>query len=329
MAGAARADRGAGGRGGLTGAPTSVRGPEHAARAVAPVRPLRPGAHAARLAGARRPPARTPGTATARRWRRISAGRPASCRPARCCARRSAAMPARHTWLCADPAYVQPDMTGARMLACGTLDLTAGGSRGAGAAAAPAVRRPRFPAGDHPPHALAPAPAARRPSAGVRHARPGAGRRPAAAPAATDAAPCRLAQPVQRGAGAAAPAPGQRRAPRARARCRSTACGCGAAGACRPGSRPTSSACTAAIRWPASLAAARAGRGARSGRLRSRPTPTATCCWTWSRSATPACTDPGWRARCKRHKAMHLDFASGERMLVRAWHRWRLWRRVA
>ncbi|KGI78305.1 hypothetical protein [Oleiagrimonas soli] len=29
------------------------------------------------------------------------------------------------TWLCADPAFVQPDMTGARMLACGTLDLTA------------------------------------------------------------------------------------------------------------------------------------------------------------------------------------------------------------
>ncbi len=29
------------------------------------------------------------------------------------------------TWLCADPAYVQPDMTGARMLACGTLDLDA------------------------------------------------------------------------------------------------------------------------------------------------------------------------------------------------------------
>ena len=28
-------------------------------------------------------------------------------------------------WLCADPAFVQPDMTGARMLACGTLDLTA------------------------------------------------------------------------------------------------------------------------------------------------------------------------------------------------------------
>ena len=28
------------------------------------------------------------------------------------------------TWLCADPAFVQPDMTGARMLACGTLDLT-------------------------------------------------------------------------------------------------------------------------------------------------------------------------------------------------------------
>lgn len=29
------------------------------------------------------------------------------------------------TWLCADPAYVQPDMTGARMLACGSLDLSA------------------------------------------------------------------------------------------------------------------------------------------------------------------------------------------------------------
>ncbi len=29
------------------------------------------------------------------------------------------------TWLCAEPAFVQPDMTGARMLACGTLDLTA------------------------------------------------------------------------------------------------------------------------------------------------------------------------------------------------------------
>lgn len=26
-------------------------------------------------------------------------------------------------WLCADPAYVQPDINGARMLACGTLDL--------------------------------------------------------------------------------------------------------------------------------------------------------------------------------------------------------------
>lgn len=29
-----------------------------------------------------------------------------------------------NAWLCADPAYVQPDMTGARMLACGSLDLT-------------------------------------------------------------------------------------------------------------------------------------------------------------------------------------------------------------
>lgn len=28
------------------------------------------------------------------------------------------------SWLCADPAYVQPDINGARMLACGTLDLT-------------------------------------------------------------------------------------------------------------------------------------------------------------------------------------------------------------
>ncbi|GAP67045.1 hypothetical protein MBSD_n2361 [Mizugakiibacter sediminis] len=27
------------------------------------------------------------------------------------------------SWLCADPAYVQPDINGARMLACGTLDL--------------------------------------------------------------------------------------------------------------------------------------------------------------------------------------------------------------
>lgn len=44
--------------------------------------------------------------------------------------------------------------------------------------------------------------------------------------------------------------------------------------------------------------------------------------------------DPGvhgpWLARAlRRHKAMRLDFASGERVLVRAWHRWRLWRRVA
>lgn len=29
-------------------------------------------------------------------------------------------------WLCADPAHVQPDMAGARMLACGSLDLDAG-----------------------------------------------------------------------------------------------------------------------------------------------------------------------------------------------------------
>ncbi len=28
-------------------------------------------------------------------------------------------------WLCADPAYVKPDMTGARVLACGSLDLAA------------------------------------------------------------------------------------------------------------------------------------------------------------------------------------------------------------
>ncbi|MDA3914449.1 phosphoglycerate mutase [Oleiagrimonas sp.] len=28
-------------------------------------------------------------------------------------------------WLCADPAFIQPDMTGARMLACGTLGLSA------------------------------------------------------------------------------------------------------------------------------------------------------------------------------------------------------------
>jgi hypothetical protein len=28
-----------------------------------------------------------------------------------------------HTWVCVDPAFVQPDMTGARMLACGTLGL--------------------------------------------------------------------------------------------------------------------------------------------------------------------------------------------------------------
>jgi hypothetical protein len=31
----------------------------------------------------------------------------------------------------------------------------------------------------------------------------------------------------------------------------------------------------------------------------------------------------------KRHKAMQLSFASGERILVRPWHRWRLWRRTA
>lgn len=41
------------------------------------------------------------------------------------------------TWLCADPAFVQPDMTGARMLACGTLDL--------GAEQAQALARPLRP----------------------------------------------------------------------------------------------------------------------------------------------------------------------------------------
>jgi hypothetical protein len=32
------------------------------------------------------------------------------------------------TWLCADPASVQPDLNGVRMIACGNLDLTAGES---------------------------------------------------------------------------------------------------------------------------------------------------------------------------------------------------------